>query len=112
MSGTAETMFKRAEVLNGLDAWRIISRQIDHGRAIRLETLRREMKELHTKPIRSLECVEEGVAEFENVHTEYERAGGLIPNDSELKSDLLRILPREIRELLLWHSSNIGVSFA
>ena len=70
------------------------------------------LKELHTKPIGSLESVEEGVAEFEIVHTAYQRAGALIPSDSELKSDLLRILRREIRGLLLWHSANIGVCFA
>ena len=41
---------------------------------------------------------------------EYVKAGGPEPPDSELKSDLLRILPKEIRELLLWHSTDVGVS--
>ena len=67
LSGTAETMFKRAEPLNCLDAWRIISRQVSHSRAIHLEALRSEMEELHNRPIRPIEGVEEGVAEFENV---------------------------------------------
>ncbi len=111
LHGTAETMFKRATMLNGIDAWRIMARQVDHGRPIRLETLRREVKELHTKPIKTLDNVEEGVAEFENLMDEYHRAGGPAPVDSELKSDLLRILPREIRELLIWHSTNVGVTF-
>ena len=31
VSGTAETMFKGAESLNGLDAWRRLARYIDHG---------------------------------------------------------------------------------
>jgi len=104
-------MFRRAEWLNGIDAWRRVVRQIDHGRAIRLETLRREVKELHTKPIRSLEAVEEGVASFENTMQEFVKAGGPEPPESELKSDLLRILPKELRELLIWHSTDINVSF-
>ncbi len=44
LHGTAKTMFKRAETLNGLDAWRVMARQVDHGRPVRLETLRREVK--------------------------------------------------------------------
>ena len=74
--GTAETMFRRAECLNGIDAWRRLVRQVDHGRGIRLEMLRREVQELHTRPIKSLEAIEEGVAVFENTMTEYARAGG------------------------------------
>ena len=111
LRGTAETMFRRAECLNGIDAWRRLVRQVDHGRGIRLEMLRREVQELHTRPIKSLEAIEEGVAVFENTMTEYARAGGRESTDAELKSDLLRILPREIRETLLWHSTDVGVSF-
>ena len=43
LTGSAEVMFRRAEWLNGVDAWRRVVRQIDHGRAIRLETLRRDV---------------------------------------------------------------------
>ncbi len=106
VSGTAETMFKRADTLNGLDAWRILVRYIDHGRSIRLETLRREVKMLHMKPISSLEKVEEGIAEWENVLNEYLLAGGTAQEDSELKSDLLAVLPGELRETLLWRSTD------
>ena len=67
-------MFKRAETLNGLDAWRVMTHQVDHGRPIRLEVLRREVKELHTRAIKSLEQVEEGVPDFENTMDEYHRA--------------------------------------
>ena len=111
LTGAAEVMFRRAEWLNGIDAWRRVVRQIDHGRAIRLETLRREVKEIHTKPIRSLEAVEEGVASFENTMQEFVKAGGPEPPESELKSDLLRILPKELRELFIWHSTDVNVSF-
>ena len=39
LTGTADVMFRRADWLNGIDAWRIMARQVDHGRSIRLETL-------------------------------------------------------------------------
>ena len=42
---------------------------------------------------------------------EFVRAGGPEPSDSELKTDLCRILPREIPKLLLWHNTNVGVTF-
>ena len=51
------------------------------------------------------------MAVFENTMTECARAGGRESTDAELKSDLLRILPSEIREMLLWHSTDVGVSF-
>ena len=106
LSGTAETMFKRAETLNGLDAWRRMARFVDNGRAIRLETLRRQVKTMHLRPIKSLEAVNEGIAEFENLIAEYEQAGGTPFQDLELKADLLAIIPGELRENLLWQASD------
>ncbi len=108
VSGTAETMFKGAAKLNGLDAWRRLVRYIDHGRAMRLETLRREVKMIHLKPIASLEKVEEGVAEFENVLNEYVQVGGTPISNDEKKSDLLAVLPAELRETLLWRATDAG----
>ena len=55
--------------------------------------------------------MEEGVAAFENKIYEYHRAGGPAPVDSEMKSDLVQILPQQIREQLLWHSTNVGVDY-
>ncbi len=108
VSGSAETMFNRADVLNGLDAWRRLSRYVDHGRAIRLETLRREVKMLHMRPIKSIEMVEQGIAEFENTMAEYFQVGGTRPKDPEMKADLLAILPAELRETLLWRATDDG----
>ena len=110
ISGPAEATFKRAATLNGLDAWRRMARYIDHGRGIRLETLRREVKMLHMKPIRNLEGVEQGIIEFENTMIEYAQAGGTTISDDEMKSDLLAILPLELRETLLWKAQD-GESF-
>ncbi len=111
ISGTAETIFKGAKTLNGIDAWRRLARFIDHGKAIRLETLRQEVKMLHTKSIASLDKVEEGVAAWENVHQEYALAGGTLPEDPEMKADLLAVLPSEIRETLLWKTTEEAVSY-
>ena len=74
--GSAEEIFKRADTLNGIDAWRRMTRYIDHCLEIRRETLRRDVKMLHTKPMRNLESVEMGVAASENTMAEYVRAGG------------------------------------
>ena len=51
-------------------------RQIDHGRNIRLETKRNEVRLLHTKSIKDLDGIEAGIAQFEKVHREYVDAGG------------------------------------
>ncbi len=111
VSGTAEIIFKRAETLNGIDAWRRLAHYVEHGKEIRLENLRREVKMLHTKPIASLDKVEEGVAEWENTMNEYALAGGTSFSDAERKADLLAVLPAELRELMLWNSTKTDVSF-
>ena len=43
LRGTVDLMFKRADWNNGIDAWRRMVRHVDHGRSIRLKTLRREV---------------------------------------------------------------------
>ena len=102
LSGEAETMFKQAKTLQGIDAWRRLIRSIDHGRHIRLETLRNEVRLLHTRHIRNLEGVAIGLAEFDNKIKEFEDLGGQKHHDHDKKSDLLAILPQELRELLIW----------
>ena len=77
LRSTAETMFKRADWNYGVQGWRRLFRQIDLGKAIRLETLRRQVQELHTRAIKSLDDVAEGVAKFENVMADYVCAGGV-----------------------------------
>ena len=69
--GSAEEIFKRADALNGIDAWRRMTRYIDHGREIRRETLRRDVKMLRTRPMSNLESVEMVFATFENTMAEY-----------------------------------------
>ena len=108
VSGEAETMFKRAETLHGIDAWRRLVRHIDHGRNIRLEALRTEVRSLHLRQIKNLENVAVGIAEFENKLNEYVEAGGPEMKDEEKKADLLAILPEGLRENLLWRATDPG----
>ena len=89
VSGEAQTIFKQAEILSGIDAWRRLARYIDHGREIRLETLRNEVRSIRTRfAIKNLEDVIVGIARFENKIAEFVAARGKRPGDQELKSDL------------------------
>ena len=111
LTGTAETIFKGAESLNGLDSWRRVTRYVNHGRSIHLERLRQEVKAIHLRPIKDLEHVEEGVAQFENLIKDYTEAGGTPFQDQELKSDLLHILPANLKVHLMWHCTDRNKDF-
>ena len=65
VAAEADTIFKGADDLQGIEAWRRIIRYIDHGKSIKLEQMRNEMKTVHLRPIKSLENVAIGIAEFE-----------------------------------------------
>ncbi len=64
VSGSAQTMFQRADEsigeMNGIDAWRRLIRHIDHGRDLRLDDLKHEMKLAHMRPIKTLPEIEAG----------------------------------------------------
>ncbi len=112
LTGSADTMFKQADMLNGLDAWRRVVRIIDNGLPLRLEELRGEVRLLHTKPIKDLESVATGIAEFEEKIREYREAGGTgFVTDNEMKSDLVAILPARLREDLLWQATDPSQDF-
>ncbi len=51
VSGSADSLFKGADALQGIDARRILTRYILQGKDIRIETLRREMKVAIARPI-------------------------------------------------------------
>ena len=108
VSGAAETIFKRAKTLQGIDAWRAMTRYVNHGKRIRLNRLRDQVMSVRTRPIPSVEKIEEGVAEFENLFAEYALAGGILEGDDAMKSDLLKILPSGVRDKLLWNADDEG----
>ena len=89
VSGEAETVFQNADSLEGFEAWRRIIKYIDHGKEIKLERMRTEMKSLHWRQIKNLEGVPHGIAEIELMWKEYTALGGPSSSDCEKKSDLL-----------------------
>jgi hypothetical protein len=110
-NGTAETVFNSGAKLNGLEGWRRLCRHIDWGAGIYLDDCRTAVRHVTLKPMRRLEDVAVGVLEFEEIHKRYVQAGGAMPPDGELKSDLLAIVPNEIREHLLLRSTDLSVNF-
>ena len=112
-TGEAQTIFKHAETLSGIDAWRRLARYIDHGREIRLETLRNEVRSIRTRfAIKNLEDVIVGIARFENKIAEFVAAGGKRPEDQELKSDLNAILPPKLSENLCMKQTDTRMSYS
>ena len=108
VAAEADTVFKGALDLQGLDAWRRILRYISHGHGIQLEQMRTDMKTVHLRPIKNLETVAIGIAEFELRLKEYGELGGTLPDEQEKKTDLLNILPAALRENLLWRATDPG----
>ena len=114
LSGEAEIIFRQggtATVNKGVDAWRRIVRYIDHGRGIRLELMRNKWRTIRSRPIKSLEAVTIGIAEFENTVLDYVSAGGVQPGQDEMKSDLNAILPPNLSEQLAIRISDSQYSY-
>ncbi len=74
VQGAADSIFKGADIMQGLDAWRLLTRYIYQGNDIRLETLRREMKAALANTIPSMQKLEEGIPESEHAITEHQEA--------------------------------------
>ena len=100
LKDNARTIFESVDMLNGLDAWRAVVLDIQKGRMIRLDQLRKVVR--NPVNIVKLEDVNNGILKFENNIREYVAAGGERPNDREMKSDLLDTMPQEVRENLMW----------
>ena len=73
---------------------------IDHGRSIWLELMRNKWRTIRSRPIKSLEAVTVGIAEFENTVHDCVNAGGLQLGRDEMKCDLNVILPPDLSEQL------------
>ena len=104
LKGDAHTTFENANLLNGLDGWRLIVQDIQRGRSVRLATLRKLVR--NPPRINKLEDVASGIVKYQNLIKEYRSVGGEPPNDFEQKQDLLDALPQEIRENLMWRAHN------
>ena len=93
-------MVRQADQSAGIDAWRRIVQLIDNGCRIRLEQLRAEMRMITAYPIKALEGVTVGVAQFENKVRNFVEVGGRQVTEEDTKSDLNAILPRELSDHL------------
>ncbi len=110
LAGEAHTCFETADTLNGLEAWRLIVRDIQKGKTMRMCQLRKLIR--NPPQITRLEDVDHGLIRFENLHKEYAGiVGDRAPHDDEKRTDLLECLPAEIREQLLWRSTVEGEDF-
>ncbi len=99
----AHTCFEGADTLNGFDGWRLVVQHVHQGQQLHKAVLRRLVK--NPPNIGKLEDVAMGITRFENIMKDYKAAGGKLPDESELKEDLVNTLPQEIRENLLWRAS-------
>ena len=111
LSGPAERVFQHAADLAGFDGWRRVMRIIDQGRAVHLEECRARVRTVTQRVIKRLEDIPIGVADFDKDFQDYADAGGDRPKDQLLKSDLLAVLPTEIRDDLLWHATREDNSY-
>ncbi len=111
LTGEAHTCFEGADVLNGLDAWRLVVNDIQKGRLMRTAQLRKLIR--NPPQIAKLEDVDRGITRFENIHREYASVvGDRAPHDDEKRMDLLECLPVEIREQLLCRATAKTEDFA
>ena len=108
VSAEAHTIFLTSAKLQGIDVWRKIIRFIDHGKDIKFESMRDEMKMLHTKKIKNLEQVAIGIAEYELKIKDWHDIGDTPYSEEEMKSDLVKILPDRFQKDLLWRASDSG----
>ena len=105
----AHTCLEGADMLNGFEGWRLVVQHIHQGRKVHKATLRKLVK--NPPNINKLEDVAMGITHFENIMKDYKAAGGQLPDEIELKEDLVNTLPQEIRENLLWRASREDETF-
>ncbi len=103
----AEKRFRSVKPeLNGFEAWRALCWDISQGRSLRMVTLR---DQVNAPPaIRTYADISNALNEYDIVMSEFEDCGGVLPSDYELKQALRKALPQELREGLLWLSTEPG----
>lgn len=102
----AEQEFKRAGMMSGIEAWRRLSKTIDNGKAVKLERIRVELRKITQKPMKSIDQISAGITKYENKVQELVDAGGTESQPEEQIADIKAILPKEVRDGLVWWMSN------
>ena len=109
LKGEAHRSFQMAPRLNGLEGWRMVVSSIHRGRDNRQAQLRKLIR--NPPSISKLEDVEMGIVNFDSLIRDYVACDGSPPNDLEKKTDLLDMLPNEIRENLLWRATDSSKTY-
>ncbi len=109
LKGEAHKTFQLADTLNGFEGWRLIVALIHRGRENRQAELRKLVR--NPPAINKLEDVESGITAYDNLIREYIACDGTAPTPTEKKTDLLDMLPLEIRENLLWRATDPNKSY-
>ena len=78
---------------------------------MRFEQLRRAAQRVHLNHIKDLDGIPDGIAHFETTLEDYEAVGGERATDQVRKSDLLAILPGKLQTDLLWHSTDVKLTY-
>ncbi len=91
---------------NGLEAWRALSWRIRQGREFRKNALKEAMDAM--KPVRDYAHISGAIDEYDKKLKEYEAAGGDRPTESDLKRAVLKLMPHELREALIFKASDPG----
>ncbi len=99
LTDIAWTFFMDADELNGADAWRRVTLVIEGGRPRVLEELREKVK--HPEAIKDLHNIGLGIENFVKNINELKVVGGKGPDEEEMKSDLLGLLPLDLQGALM-----------
>ena len=102
LSGEAKDVFGQANMLDGLNAWRLVVYDLRNSSWVRIAQLRKATKNVPS--VQKLEDVNMHIMKYETNIKEYVAAAGdhVRPPDSVLKEDLFESLPEEVRIPLQW----------
>ena len=98
--GSAKEASKQANMLDGLNGWRLVIYEMRSSLWVRVRQLRQSCE--HVPSIDTLEDIGPHTTKYEANIREYVAAAGahVKPTDEEMKEDLMESLPRDTREAL------------
>ena len=102
LQGDAKEVFGQANMLDGLNAWRLVVYDMRNSSWVRIAQLRKATK--NVPHITRLEDVNQHIMKFEANIKEYVAAAGshVQPPDYVMKEDLFETLPEEVRVPVQW----------
>ena len=100
LHGAAKEAFKQANMLDGLNAWRLVVYEMRSSMWVHIKQLRTACK--HVKPIERLEDLGSHIMRYETNIRDYVAAAGkhVQPTEEDMKETLMESLPKETREIL------------